>query len=81
MVVYSIVALTGLRAFTLDYILVPLAQFAGVSKRKEKLRFAEQAWVLIYDSIFWSLGMVRLIGIVPSQARQLTESIVYHVHS
>ncbi|KAL9128444.1 MAG: hypothetical protein Q9217_002877 [Psora testacea] len=57
MVIYSIIMLTGLRAATLDYVLVSLAQILGVTKKKEKARFAEQAWVLIYDSVFWSLGM------------------------
>ena len=58
MVAYSIIVLTGLRAATLDYVLVPLAQMLGVTKKKDKLRFAEQGWILIYDSVIWSLGMV-----------------------
>ena len=58
MVLYSIIVLTGLRAATLDYILLPLAHSSGVTRRKEKIRFAEQAWILVYGSIFWSLGMV-----------------------
>ena len=59
MVAYSIVMLTGLRAATMDYILVPLAQLGGVTKKKDKDRFTEQAWVVIYDSFSWSLGMVH----------------------
>ena len=59
MVLYSIIVLTGLRAATLDYVLAPLAQWLGASKKKEKIRFAEQAWILIYSSVFWTLGMVR----------------------
>lgn len=62
MVVYSIIVLTGLRAGILDYLLMPLAQLAGVHKKKDKVRFAEQAWILIYDSVFWTLGMV---GVYP----------------
>ncbi|KAI4098751.1 MAG: hypothetical protein L6R37_006307 [Teloschistes peruensis] len=54
---FWIVVITGLRAAVMDYLLAPLAQVIGLSKKKEKTRFAEQAWVLIYDSIFWSLGM------------------------
>ena len=42
----------------LDYILEPLAAMAGIEKKKDKVRFAEQAWVFLYDSSFWSLGMV-----------------------
>ena len=44
----------------LDYVLSPLAQLAGIAKRKEKDRFAEQAWILIYSSASWSLGMVYI---------------------
>ena len=58
MVIYSIVVLTGLRAGTMDYILLPLAQVAGVRKKKDQVRFAEQGWVLIYDTTMWILGMV-----------------------
>ena len=49
---------TGLRATVMDYVLVPFADLVGVEKRKGKARFAEQAWVLIYDTSFWSVGMV-----------------------
>ena len=58
LVSFWIIVFTGLRVTIMDYLLVPLAQRAGISKRKEKIRFAEQAWILIYPSLFWSLGMV-----------------------
>ena len=54
--------LTGLRAAVMDYVLVPAAQAAGVAKKKDIIRFAEQAWVFIYSTVFFSLGMVRFIG-------------------
>jgi hypothetical protein len=59
LVAFWIVAFTGLRAGTMDYILKPIAQWYGLSKRNTT-RFTEQAWLFIYDSIFWSLGMVRI---------------------
>ena len=49
---------TGIRALAMDYVLFPLGQLLGLEKKKDKTRFAEQAWVLIYDTAFWSLGMV-----------------------
>lgn len=58
LVFYWIVVFTGLRAAVLDYILEPLAGMAGIDKKKDKVRFAEQAWIITYDSAFWSLGMV-----------------------
>ena len=61
MVSYWIVVLTGLRATVTDYVLAPLAQAAGVEKKNLQVRFAEQAWVSIYATVFFTLGMV--IGI------------------
>lgn len=58
MVAYWIVVLTGLRAAVMDYVLMPLAQTAGIEKQKEKVRFSEQAWIFIYYAGFFSLGMV-----------------------
>ncbi|KAL8926156.1 MAG: hypothetical protein Q9208_003059 [Pyrenodesmia sp. 3 TL-2023] len=57
LVIYWIVVFTGLRAVVLDYVLKPFAQVLGLEKRKEKTRFAEQAWLLIYYIGFWPLGM------------------------
>ena len=58
LVSFWIIVFTGLRVAIMDYLLVPLAQRVGISKKKEKVRFAEQAWILLYPSLFWSLGMV-----------------------
>lgn len=60
MVFFWIVVFTGLRVAVMDYLLVPLAQAAGITKKKDKTRFAEQTWVLIYYGAFWSLGMVNM---------------------
>lgn len=59
MVSYWIIVLTGLRAAVMDYVLAPIAQAAGVEKKNHQVRFTEQAWVLIYSSAFFSLGMVN----------------------
>lgn len=66
MVFYWITVFTGLRVAIMDYLLVPMAQRAGIGKRKEKVRFAEQAWIFMYSGTFWSLGMV-------SSCRQTSE--------
>lgn len=58
LVFYWIVIFTGLRAAAMDYLLAPLAQRAGIGKKKEMVRFAEQAWIFIYYGGCWSLGMV-----------------------
>lgn len=61
-VLFGVIVFTALRAATMDYVLKPLARMGGIQKKKATVRFAEQGWLLIYCSIFWSLGMVRLLG-------------------
>ncbi|KAH6628801.1 TLC domain-containing protein [Chaetomium tenue] len=56
-VLFSIVLLTGLRAATMEYILAPFAKSQGISKRKDITRFSEQAWMSVYYSFFWPLGL------------------------
>jgi acyl-CoA-dependent ceramide synthase len=58
MVSYWIVIFTGLRAAVIDYILIPLANAGGVKTTRDRTRFAEQAWLLLYYMVFWPLGMV-----------------------
>jgi very-long-chain ceramide synthase len=57
-VVRWIVVFTGLRVAAMDYILAPFAKWAGIRSKKGQVRFAEQGWLFLYDSTFWSLGMV-----------------------
>ncbi len=58
-VFFWIVVFTGLRAAVIDYLLTPLANWAGVKTERDQTRFAEQAWLLLYYSVFWTLGAVR----------------------
>lgn len=43
----------------MEYMLAPFARLQGVTKRKTLTRFSEQAWLFLYYTIFWTLGMVR----------------------
>jgi acyl-CoA-dependent ceramide synthase len=61
MVSFWIVVFTGLRASVMDYILIPFAKRNNVRTNRNQTRFAEQAWLLIYYSVFWTLGVVSLI--------------------
>ncbi|ETI23757.1 hypothetical protein G647_05563 [Cladophialophora carrionii CBS 160.54] len=56
-VFYWTIAFTGLRCATMDYVLAPLAGILGVKKKKPKVRFAEQAWILCYYTVSWCIGM------------------------
>jgi acyl-CoA-dependent ceramide synthase len=58
MVFYWVVIFTGLRAAAIDYVLIPLAKMGGARTTRTQTRFAEQAWLLVYYSVFWTLGMV-----------------------
>lgn len=57
-IAFFIVLFTGLRAWTMEYLLAPLAKSQGISKRKDLTRFSEQAWLLVYYCFFWPLGVV-----------------------
>ncbi|KAJ5034922.1 uncharacterized protein L3040_008190 [Drepanopeziza brunnea f. sp. 'multigermtubi'] len=60
MVSFWIVVFTGLRAAVMEYILTPLAKKGGAQGKREQTRFAEQAWLWIYASTFWCLGVYLL---------------------
>ncbi len=60
LIFFFIVLFTGLRASAMEYMLAPLGKLAGLTKRKDLTRFSEQAWMLIYYSVFWTMGMVRI---------------------
>lgn len=79
-VVYWIIVLTGSRAAVMDYILMPIAKIASIEKKMERLRFAEQAWVLIYETVFFSLGMVRCYPVTKKIEKRLTQKTVFDVY-
>ncbi|KAL4971291.1 longevity assurance proteins LAG1/LAC1 [Aspergillus desertorum] len=54
---FCVVLFTGLRAICMKYILGPLARRWGIYKAKDITRFSEQAWLLCYYSVFWTLGV------------------------
>jgi len=56
-VLYWIVVFTGLRCAVMEYVLAPFAAACGINKKKAKIRFAEQAWILLYPTMCWSTGM------------------------
>lgn len=69
-----IVIFTGLRAGTMDNVLIPWARSVGIQKKKQRIRFAEQAWLIVFYSVFWSIGVVCSSGIVPVSIRLLTHN-------
>jgi acyl-CoA-dependent ceramide synthase len=57
-VISAVIAFTAVRAIFIEWILRPLAKATGL-KKKASLRFAEQAWLVVYDTTYWSYGVVR----------------------
>ncbi|QUC17650.1 uncharacterized protein UV8b_01891 [Ustilaginoidea virens] len=56
-ITFCIVLFTLLRAGFMEYVLAPFARMQGVTKRKYQVRFTEQAWLLVYYSVFWTMGV------------------------
>ncbi len=57
-VFFWVVVFTGARAATMDFVLKPFAEWGGIQTKKGRTRFAEQGWLFVYYSGFWTLGMV-----------------------
>jgi acyl-CoA-dependent ceramide synthase len=51
------VVFTGLRVAVMEYFLDPLARLGGIRTKKGLDRFKEQAWLIVYYTVSWSLGM------------------------
>jgi acyl-CoA-dependent ceramide synthase len=60
-----VVFFTAVRAASLDYILKPLAANLGIMKAKTQVRFAEQSYMIIYYTLFWSWGLTLFVHNTP----------------
>lgn len=60
-IAFCIIAFTGLRAGTMEYVLAPLGKTQGITKRKDLTRFSEQGWLFVYYCVFWTMGVVRTL--------------------
>lgn len=69
LIFFCIVLFTGLRAWTMEYVLAPIAKMQGITKRKDLARFSEQAWLLVYYCFLWPLGVVSGVQCVPRARR------------
>jgi acyl-CoA-dependent ceramide synthase len=58
LIAFCIIFFTGLRASSIKYVLAPLAKRLGIVKPRDALRLSEQAGLLCYYSVFWTLGLV-----------------------
>ncbi|RMZ80499.1 hypothetical protein DV737_g2946, partial [Chaetothyriales sp. CBS 132003] len=56
-VFYWIIVFTGARCAVMDYFLSPLAAALGICKPKARVRFAEQAWIVLYSGSSCCVGL------------------------
>ncbi|KAK4502368.1 hypothetical protein PRZ48_005793 [Zasmidium cellare] len=70
-----IIYFMAFRAFMLDYVLMPIASYCGIGRRKGRVRFAEQAYMLIYYTIYWLWGLYLFLQDTPSNVNS-TESLL-----
>ncbi|KAM0299820.1 hypothetical protein HYE67_005886 [Fusarium culmorum] len=56
-ITFCIILFTGLRAATMEYVLAPIGRWQGVDNRKNLTRFSEQAWLMVYYTVFWPWGV------------------------
>ncbi|KAK4542465.1 hypothetical protein LTR36_006717 [Oleoguttula mirabilis] len=71
-----IVFFTALRAFSLDYVLMPVAGWAGIDKKKVRSRFAEQSYMMTYYIIYWTWGLLLFIHETPSGVHDVRSLLV-----
>ncbi|KAF2743293.1 longevity assurance proteins LAG1/LAC1 [Sporormia fimetaria CBS 119925] len=57
LVLLWIVIFTAMRVLVMEYLLDPIARYNGIRTRKGLVRFKEQAWLVMYCTCSWSLGM------------------------
>lgn len=58
LVAFLAMLLTGLRAGAIDGVLRPLGRRWGISKHMASIRFAEQAWLVIFSVVSGPIGFV-----------------------
>ncbi|KAM0695632.1 hypothetical protein Q7P36_004114 [Cladosporium allicinum] len=75
--VFGFMALfTAARVAMMDYLLRPFAVKLQVLKQKTQTRFAEQSYMIIYYTIFWSWGLKILIDNTPAEANGIQDLLV-----
>jgi acyl-CoA-dependent ceramide synthase len=58
---------TATRAASLDYILSPMAARLGITNTKTQTRFAEQSYMIIYYTFYWSWGLRLFVHHTPAE--------------
>jgi acyl-CoA-dependent ceramide synthase len=76
LVATCVVYFTAFRALMLDYVLTPLAGTCGIGRRKGRVRFAEQSYMLIYYTIIWFWGLALFVKDTPADVDSVESLLI-----
>nr|POF22306.1 sphingosine n-acyltransferase lag1 [Quercus suber] len=76
LVLTFIVVFTGIRAFSLDYALMPLAGACGIAKKKGRVRFAEQSYMMVYYLLYWCWGVYLFVQDTPAEVNDVRSLLI-----
>lgn len=76
LVASCVIYFTAFRAFMLDYVLTPMAGLCGIGRRKGRVRFAEQSYMLIYYTIYWFWGLFLFVQDTPADVKDTTSLLI-----
>jgi acyl-CoA-dependent ceramide synthase len=76
LVASCVIYFTAFRAFMLDYVLTPLAGICGIGRRKGRVRFAEQSYMLLYYAIYWFWGLYLFVQDTPAGVTDLNSLLI-----
>lgn len=69
LVLGCVVFFTAARAAILDHVSGPLAAKLGVIKTETRTRFAEQSYIIVYYTLFWSWGLLIFAGMTQNESK------------
>jgi acyl-CoA-dependent ceramide synthase len=67
---------TATRVAVMDYVLKPLAIRLQVLKPKTHTRFAEQSYMIVYYTVFWSWGLKIFIDNTPTETSGIQDLLI-----
>lgn len=67
---------TAARVAVMDYVLKPLAVELQILKPKTQTRFAEQSYMIVYYTVFWSWGLKIFIDHTPAETSRIDTLLI-----
>ncbi|SMR50407.1 unnamed protein product [Zymoseptoria tritici ST99CH_3D1] len=76
LVASCVVYFTAFRALMLDYVLTPLAAACGIGRKKGRVRFAEQSYMLLYYIVIWFWGLALFVKDTPTDVDSVESLLI-----